>query len=60
MGDLVENLVRRGIDEGSFDPDLGVDLARDMVSELMKSSHLDRADRYATFALRGLGAKIDS
>jgi TetR/AcrR family transcriptional regulator, cholesterol catabolism regulator len=71
MSDFVENLVRRGIEEGSFDPGLGVDLARDMVFELMKSSHLyrrprsgadldDLADRYATFALRGLGAKIDS
>jgi hypothetical protein len=62
----VEALVVSGVEEGAFDPHLDVELARDMVFELMKSSHLYRrprsrkdldelADRYATFALRGLG-----
>lgn len=63
----VEGLIREGIDAGEFDPELDAELARDMVFELMKSSHLYRrprlgselaelSDRYATFALRGLGA----
>ena len=63
---FVKGIVRQGVDEGAFDPDVDVSVATVVVFELMKSSHLwhrpsgplsidDIGDWYATFVIRGLG-----
>lgn len=63
---FVESLVRQGVEEGFFDPNLDIRLSTSMVFELMKSSHLygrpqrnvavvDLADSYSRFVMRGLG-----
>jgi AcrR family transcriptional regulator len=63
---FVKDIIRQGVDDGSFDPDVEVSVATVAVFELMKSSHLwhrasgplsmyDIGDWYATFVIRGLG-----
>jgi TetR/AcrR family transcriptional regulator, cholesterol catabolism regulator len=62
----VKGIIRRGVDEGAFDPDVDVSVAAAAIFELMKTSHLwhrpsgklsivELGDWYATFAIRGLG-----
>lgn len=66
INEHVKGIIRQGIDDGAFDPDVDVSVAAAAMFELMKSSHLwhrpsgkltfgELGDWYATFAIRGLG-----
>jgi AcrR family transcriptional regulator len=69
FNDYLKGIIRQGIDEGAFDPEVDVSVAAAAIFELMKSSHLwhrpsgklsfaELGDWYATFAIRGLGSRV--
>jgi TetR/AcrR family transcriptional regulator, cholesterol catabolism regulator len=66
LNEHVKGIIRQGVDDGAFDPEVDESVAAAAIFELMKSSHLwhrpsgkltfvELGDWYAMFAIRGLG-----